>query len=134
MTSVLERHPLPWRPGTSVRQTVHDANPNGDGGKPGRSLGRFDDPEVAALVCAAVNREGAKDLAATVLDLVRRGFEVRFRPGNRYGVVLDVYLLSTSPAGEAVTAMMPAAHADLDEDGVAPDRVLTDLLDLLAGR
>lgn len=47
--------PLPWRTGTNVTKTIHDASPVGDGGKPGKSLGRMDTPELAARVVAAVN-------------------------------------------------------------------------------
>jgi hypothetical protein len=47
---------LPLRTGTRVQQTIHDASPIGDGGLPGRSLGRMDDPEVAAEIVRRVNR------------------------------------------------------------------------------
>ena len=48
-------HPRPWRVGTKGLQTIYDASENGDGGLPGRSLGRMDTPELAAFVVAAVN-------------------------------------------------------------------------------
>jgi hypothetical protein len=51
----MAEHPGPWRTGTKGRQTIYDADPNGDGGQPGRSLGRMDTPELAARVVAAVN-------------------------------------------------------------------------------
>lgn len=49
-------HSTPWRVGTKGLQTIYDASPIGDGGQPGRSLGRMDTPELAARVVGAVNR------------------------------------------------------------------------------
>lgn len=51
------KYPLPWRVGTKGKQTPYDASPIGDGGLPGRSLGRMDTPELAAFVVAAVNAQ-----------------------------------------------------------------------------
>jgi len=62
-------HPTPWRTGTKGRQTIYDADPDGDGGQPGRSLGRMDTPALAARVVAAVNELEA--LRAALLPLSR---------------------------------------------------------------
>src|SRR5258706_9061102 len=48
-------HLRPWRVGSKGKQTIYDASEHGDGGQPGRSLGRMDTPELAAEVVAAVN-------------------------------------------------------------------------------
>jgi hypothetical protein len=61
-------HPTPWRVGSKGRQTIYDASPDGDGGQPGRSLGRMDTPELAARVVVAVNEHVA--LRAELLRLL----------------------------------------------------------------
>lgn len=50
-----DRHRRPWRVGTRGLQTIYDASKDGDGGLPGRSLGRMDTPALAAFVVASVN-------------------------------------------------------------------------------
>lgn len=63
-----DQHPLPWRVGSKGKQTIYDASPDGDGGLPGRSLGRMDTPELAARVVEAVN-----ELAELKAELRRLG-------------------------------------------------------------
>jgi hypothetical protein len=57
---------MPLRVGTKGQQTIYDASPTGDGGQPGRSLGRMDTPELAAFMVAAVN-----DLATLRAEVAR---------------------------------------------------------------
>lgn len=63
----MAEHPGPWRTGTKGRQTIYDASRDGDGGQPGRSLGRMDTPELAAQVVAAVNESAA--LRAALVEI-----------------------------------------------------------------
>jgi hypothetical protein len=72
------------------------------------------------------------DLATTLRDLVRQGYEVRFRPAGTHGVAL---LLDLARRGhEEVTSTMSVTDGELDEVGFAPARVLADYLDVMAGR
>lgn len=49
-------NPFPWRVGTNVAFHIYDANPDGEGGRPGRYVATARTADQAALIVEAVNR------------------------------------------------------------------------------